>query len=284
LRRPTVDGQFYSKDFEELGNQINDCFTSKFGPGDLPVSKRNKKIFGIVAPHAGYNFSGPCQAWAYKEVAESKFPETYVILGNSHNGESGVLLDDYQTPFGIVKTDRYFCEMLIKNLDFIKDNKFAHKNEHSVEVQLPFLQYVSKDRLKDIKIVPLVLGYDIDKIRQLGIFLGDCERRINIIISGDFTHYGPSYGYVPFVYNVKKELYDLDKTAISFIEKMDVDGFWDYVNEKGATICAAKSIIATMIAAKGYGVKRARLLQYYTSGDVTGDYNNAVGYGSLVFE
>ena len=284
MRRPIVDGQFYARDFDDLTKQIEGCFFTKFGPGDLPVSKRTKKIFGVIAPHAGYGFSGPCQAWAYKEIAESDFPDTYVILGTSHTGDSGVLLDDYQTPYGLVKTDKYFGEMMVRNLDFLKENKFAHKNEHSIEVQLPFLQYVSKSNLKKLKILPIVVGYNIDDIKQLGIYLQDCEKNIKVIVSSDFTHYGPAYGYVPFVYNVKKELHGLDKGAISFIERMDVDGFWDYINEKSTTVCGAKAIVAGMMAAKGFGIKKARLLQYYTSGDVVGDYSNAVGYGAIVFD
>ncbi|MBS3097212.1 AmmeMemoRadiSam system protein B, partial [Candidatus Woesearchaeota archaeon] len=85
-RKPIVAGQFYEGDFGALDKQINDCFESKFGPGALPLGKREKNVLGIIAPHAGYVFSGPCAAWAYKEVAESKFPDLFIMLGLSHSG------------------------------------------------------------------------------------------------------------------------------------------------------------------------------------------------------
>ena len=86
MRKPIVAGQFYESSFDELNKQIEISFKDKFGPGELPVKRTNKKIYGIISPHAGYSFSGPCQAWAYKEIAENAFPDLYVIVGLSHTG------------------------------------------------------------------------------------------------------------------------------------------------------------------------------------------------------
>src|SRR3989338_8466292 len=155
-RKPIVAGMFYASDFDELSNQINDSFHSKFGPGALPIKKRGKDIFGIIAPHAGYQFSGQGAAWAYKEIAESKFADVYIMLGLSHSGfPSCVSLEDWETPFGIVKVDEEFTRVLMANSG-LKQNERAHSGEHSIEVQLPFLQFANMDHLKQLKISPII--------------------------------------------------------------------------------------------------------------------------------
>jgi len=288
-RKPITAGMFYEDVFQALDKQITECFTHRRGPGDLPVKKRNKETIGIIAPHAGYAFSGPCQAWAYKEIAESRFPDLFIILGTNHQGlgKSATLLDDFETPFGIVKTDIEFAKKLIKNSEFqLIENPELHANEHSIEVQLPFLQFVNKDYLNDIKIVPIIVSAGSDykvlanAIHKTALAL---NKKIMFIASSDLTHYGISYGYVPFHDNIKQKLYDLDKGAIKFIEKRDSWAFLDYVKETKATICGAHAIAAAIELARLMKAKEANLLHYYTSGDMTNDYANAVGYASVVF-
>jgi len=283
IRNSLFDGQFYSANFQELDKQIKECFLNKFGPGELP-SKRNKKIFGVIAPHAGYMFSGPCMAYSYKEIAESKFPETYIILGTSHSGFSGTLLKDYKTPFGLVKTDQELAKHLMKKLPFFKESDLAHKAEHSIEVQLPFLQFVSKDNLKELKILPIVCNYTEEQIVALTNVLQDTNKQVFVIASSDFTHFGSAYGYLPFRNNIKENLYKLDKEAINFIEKLNHKGFLNLVSAKELTICGYKAIFTAIQLTKLFGSKKAKLLKYYTSGDIVNDYNNAVGYASIAFE
>jgi len=115
VRKPIVANQFYEGSFDALDKQISECFSSKFGPASLPNKKRDKNIFGIISPHAGYTFSGPCQAWAYKELAESTFPDLFILLGLSHSGfPSCVSLEDWETAFGIVKSDKEFIKKLMQ--------------------------------------------------------------------------------------------------------------------------------------------------------------------------
>ena len=286
-RIPIVSGQFYSSGFEELDKQIIGCFNSKLGPGDLPIERNEKKItYGIVSPHAGYQISGPSMAWAYKELAESKFPSRFIILGTNHTGlgesQVGVTLADWETPFGQVKCDKGFARELIGKCDFIKEDDKVHANEHSIEVQLPFLQVACKDKLDSIRIVPIIVSSDYEKVSSL-IF--DAIRKLNrdvvVIASSDFTHYGPNYGYVPFTNDIKESLYALDKKAIEFILKLDSSGFLDYIENKGATICGKYPIAATIELSKKLGATSGSLLRYYTSGDVSEDYSSAVGYGAI---
>lgn len=234
-------------------------------------------------------FPGPCQAWAYKEIAESAFPDLFVILGTNHRGfgKAATLLEDFETPLGIVKTDVEFAKKLIKNSSFnIVENKELHAGEHSIEVQLPFLQFANKDNLNNIRIVPLIMGSEANykKAAETVIRTANEEKkRIIIIASSDFTHYGFSYGFVPFQTNVKENLYKLDKEAIKLVEKLDAAAFLDYIKETEATICGSNAVAAAVETAKMMRAKEARLLQYYTSGDIVNEYRNAVGYASIVF-
>lgn len=289
LRKPIVAGQFYESGFEKLDKQIMDCFKSKLGPGDMPVQRSNRKItHGVVSPHAGYPFSGPAAAWVYKEIAESKFPAVYIVIGPNHTGRGtaqiSTTLANWEMPFGKVECDRGFARELISKCDFVKDDLTAHAKEHSIEVQLPFLQFANKDKLKDIKILPLcVNNYDLDICRVLGDTIADIQEDVCVIASSDFTHYGPNYNYTPFLHNIKDSIYGLDGGAIEFIKKMDTKGFLEYVKKKKATICGAGPIAICMEIMKNLGIKKGQLMNYYTSGDVIDDYTNAVGYGAIKF-
>ncbi|MBU0627987.1 MAG: AmmeMemoRadiSam system protein B [Nanoarchaeota archaeon] len=284
-RKPIVAGMFYADNFNELDSQINDSFNSKFGPWALPLSKRTKNILGIIAPHAGYPYSGPAAAWAYKEIAESKFPNTYIMLGLSHSGyPSCVSLEDWETPFGPIKTDIEFNRTLMANSS-LKQNEEAHAQEHSIEVQLPFLQFASKDHLKELKIAPIIISEDIpyeDIAKAIVKTIEQTRRKVTIIISSDFTHYGMNYGFFPFhIEDAKERMYKLDKEAIENIKSLDPKKFLNYIEKTGATICGRTPIAAGIAICKILGAKKAELLNYYTSGDISKDYSSAVGYAAI---
>jgi len=288
MRLPKVAGQFYAEGFEELDKQIIECFNSKLGPGDLPVSRGDNSVRGIISPHAGYQFSGPAQAWAYKELGESKFPSRFIILGPNHTGlgSSPVLttLADWKMPFGTVECDKGFAREILGKCDFVKEDYEAHSQEHSIEVQLPFLQFVNKDRLREIKFVPLIISdYDLGMCRDLADSIIDISEDIGVIASSDFTHYGPNYNFTPFLHSIKDNVYALDGDAIELVKKMDTKGFLEYVKKKKATICGAGAIAVCMEIMRNLGIKKGSLLNYYTSGDVVNDYTNSVGYASIKF-
>lgn len=286
-RKPIVAGMFYESGFDGLDKQINACFNSKSGPGDLPVKKREKNIFGIIAPHAGYQFSGPCAAWAYKEIAESKFADVYIMLGLSHSGcRSCVSLEDWETPFGTIRVDKEFNRVLMANSG-LKQDEGAHSQEHSIEVQLPFLQFANKDYLDKLKIAPVIISGDIDCkdiARAIAKTVKQTMRKAVIIASSDFTHFGLNYGYFPFSDNIKENMYSLDKKAIEYIKKLDSARFLYHIEKTGATICGKMPIAAMIETTKLLGAKKACLLHYYTSGDIISDYSSAVGYAAIVVE
>lgn len=287
VRDNVVSGIFYESDFNDLDKQIRNCFLSKFGPGSLPGKRKDKKIYGIISPHAGYNFSGPCAAWSYKEIGESKFANTFVLLGVDHSGYGdyvSINMKNWETPFGLIRNDKGFGMEVMNKCNFIVENNNAHANEHSIEVQLPFLQFSNKDFINEIKISPYsITRYDYELCKKLGKAMAKIDDNIIVIASSDFTHYGRNYGYLPFIKNVKEEMYKLDREAIELICNLKTEEFIEYVQRKRATICGAGPISVLIETVKELGAKKGKLLKYYTSGDIINNYDNAVGYASIVF-
>ena len=288
MRNEAVAGRFYSDNFDELDKELNECFHSKLGPGALPAKRKEKTIKGIISPHAGYMFSGACAAWGFMEVAESKFPDAYILIGPNHyGGRSGISLEDWRTPFGLVRNAKDVSIALKDNTD-LDINESVHEPEHSVEMQVPILQYVTKDRLNDIKIVPILIGHDID-YKELAVQISETLKKLNnnfvFIISSDFTHYGPNYRYVPFTLDVPKRLNELDKGAIDKILSLDIEGFADYINTTRITMCGYMPILLFMSILKHEGYKgKTSMLMHYTSGDVLNDFKNSVSYASILFK
>ncbi|MBW2965004.1 AmmeMemoRadiSam system protein B [Candidatus Woesearchaeota archaeon] len=285
VRRAIVAGQFYPEDKEELLDSIRKSFTSKFGPGALPGKRGRGRVYGAVAPHAGYFFSGAGAAWVYKEIAETEFPDTYVILGVNHSGpDTCSSTDDWETPLGVVKCDTELVRLMYKK--GLPLNSKAHTFEHSIEVQLPFLQFASTDRTEKLRIAPVMIADE--EFERWGRIIKEAAkelgRKIVIICSSDFTHYGEGYGYTPFSDDVPARLKKLDEDAIFFITKPNPASFFDYTEKTGATICGRYGICALLWLMKYLGEeKKGTLLKYYTSGDVVADYSNAVGYAAIVF-
>ena len=194
-------------------------------------------------------------------------------------------MENWETPFGIIETDKEFGNALIEK--GIKVNEKPHQNEHSLEVQMPFLQFASRDKLNSLKILPIIVSEDSDykEIAEKIVKTSDeTGKSIVLIASSDFTHFGISYGYMPFHTEIKKNMYELDNKAIKIIEGLKATKFLQYVDETGATICGKNPIAVVVEACKMLGAEKGMLIAYYTSGDITGDYRNAVGYGSIVIK
>ncbi len=283
MRQPIVAGQFYEGDFHKLDKQIQNAFES--GPGSLPLEKRNKDVIAAIVPHAGYQFSAKCASWAYKEVGESKFPEVFIIIGVNHSGSSNkalISMQDWNTPFGSIKVDKDACRRLIS--DFIKEDETAHSQEHSIEVQLPFLQLISKNNLDRLKIVPIILNsLDFDLIKKIAEKIFALKKPMIIIASSDFIHYGVNYGYMPFRFNIKQEVANLEKQFFNLISELKTEKFISLVEKTGATICGAAPIAVLLELVKKFNIDHGRLLCSYNSGDVINDYSNFVDYASFVF-
>lgn len=261
MRRPAVAGQFYPGTDRSLRAMLDEL-----APKRAPAKV---KALGVVSPHAGYVYSGGVAAETYASIEPAP---TFVILGpNHHMYGSAVALStqDWVTPLGTVEVDRDFVSLLTPGI--IDFDETAHRHEHSLEVQVPFLQYF----FKGFKIVPIAIGLqDYDTVREVAGELSDAIRRYDkdvvVIASSDFTHYED-------VDVARKK----DAALIAAIERLDVPGFYDEVARLDATCCGYGPIGATMLISKDCGAKQGKLVRYATSGDITGD-REVVGYAGIV--
>lgn len=277
MRSCIVCGSFYESDKSKLRDQIKQCFLSIKGPG-LPKNKSKNTILGCIVPHAGYFFSGACAAHAYKKIAESNISKKIILIGPNHHGfSSGISDEDWQTPLGIVKTDNKLVEKIAENTE-LEINNELHFKEHSIEVQLPFLQYV----LDDFEICAITLGSDIN-LRKLGQDFSKIYDGELIIVSSDFTHFGFNYGYMPFARDIDKNLKNLNNEAIEKVLNNDVEGFLEYLKKTKNTICGRNGIVVFLNMIKNINTKN-KLLCHYKSSDIIEDKMNSVSYVSILFE
>lgn len=304
MRKAIFAGKFYEGDKKSLNNQIEGCFYSKLGPQDMPklTSKKTSKIFGAISPHAGYYYSGAGMAFVYREIAEIErkaMSDIFIILGTNHTGmnnfDFSLSMEDFETPLGIAENEKNLSEEIIKNKELnILANKdeAPHLQEHSIEVQLPFIQFIYNLKNKNFTFVPIIVCCeDLNRIKKFSEILAEIikkyesetKKKITIIASSDMTHYGLSYGFLPFSPKEAKErLISLDGNAIQSILKCDIKNF--YEKAKDMTICGKFAIITLLETIRKLGAKKGFLLKYYNSGDITKDYSSAVGYASMIFK
>jgi AmmeMemoRadiSam system protein B len=253
--------------------------------------KGERRILGAVVPHAGYIYSGPIAAHAYYQLAKDGNPGTFVILGPNHCGYPGFSIMNegiWRMPMGDVEVDSVLARAITKNSQFVDVNPEAHDREHSIEVQLPFLQYVYNSHFK---IVPITVGYsDYDMCEDVGNAIAKAikeEKKDAVVIgSTDFTHYGANYGYAPVgtkpVEKVLKWVRGVDNSLSDIILSLDARRLVKEVNEKGYTMCGSLPVATMIIAAKGLGARGGKLLKYATSYDTQGSTDAIVGYGSII--
>ncbi len=277
IRKPAVAGLFYELDPDSLRKQIEWCFKHSLGPGSIPVLGSKRDIKGVIAPHAGYIYSGPVAAHTYHEIVEDGFPETFIILCPNHTGMgSGVSTmnkGSWETPLGLADIDSEFADLMIQNARIIDSNPDAHIREHSAEVQLPFIQYFNTD----FQFVPVTMWMqDIETSTEIGNSIqktaSELGRDVVVIASTDFTHYQPQ--------DIARTQ---DMQVIDAIKAMDEKLMINRVAQLNVSMCGYGPVAATMVATKNMGAKSCEVLKYATSGDTTGDKSSVVAYASAVF-
>ncbi|MEM3579467.1 MAG: AmmeMemoRadiSam system protein B [Candidatus Bathyarchaeia archaeon] len=278
VRHPCQAGAFYAGTAEVLKRQIEKCFLHELGPGKIPsVSEAGaRRIVGLICPHAGYMYSGPIAAHAYYSLALDGKPDIIVIFGPNHTGYGSALaiMDEgvWRTPLGDVEVDGDTANRIVKESRIVDVDDVAHRYEHSIEVQLPFLQYLFGSKFK---IVPVCfLMQDLHSSMEVGqatakVLAGE---KAVIIASSDMTHYEPH-----------KVAERKDRLALQAVEEMDEAKFYSTIEEHRISACGYGPITALITAAKVLGAKEAKLLCYKTSGDVSGDYSAVVGYAAVQF-
>lgn len=275
MRKSPIAGSWYPGNKERLQDLIQDLMKK----AKLP--ELSGRPLAVISPHAGIQYSGQAAAYGFKALQGKKIKRV-LLLGPSHytymHGIATSGVDAYETPLGQVRVDRVISDAL-HALPLFQGPRNAEMPEHSLEMQLPFLQVV----LGDFSLVPLVVGELAPQEYQQAAdaLIKYVDNSTVVVASSDFTHYGGRFGYVPFRDNVKKNLEKLDGDAITKIIAKDLNGFLQYLDTTGATICGCRPIgvLLKLLPPDAQGT----LLTYYTSGDLLNDFTDTVSYASILF-
>ncbi len=262
VRKPAVAGLFYPADSKKLRSEI-ELLLSVAEP-DIELNK----IFGLIAPHAGYIYSGRTAAYAYNLVQNKKYKKVIIISPSHREYFPGACVyegDAFETPLGIVNVDVEVAARIVSGSKLIFKGLSGHREEHAIEVQIPFLQYV----LDEFKIIPIVMG------DQRKIFIEELARKISevadedtlIVASSDLSHYHAKY-----------EAFDLDTVVEENIKKFDFENLYLALESKKCEACGGGPIIAMMKAAKLLNKTNSVVLNRSDSSDVSGDDVQVVGY------
>jgi len=263
IRHPAVAGQFYPRNAASLLSEVRSYLAAEVAP---------LAALGCVVPHAGYMYSGHVAGAVYARI---DIPARCLLLCPNHTGIGTPLSimpeGAWETPLGTVGVDSAFASALLRRCQGLADDSSAHRAEHAIEVQLPFLQV----RRSDVHIVPIAIGTGrFDALEALGqaiveVLAGESER-VLILASSDMNHYESDQ-----VTRIK------DHKAIERILNLDANGLYDVVMNEDISMCGYGPVVAMLTAVKGLGATRAELIRYATSGDVSGDRKMVVGYAGI---
>jgi hypothetical protein len=264
-RSPAVAGKFYSENPDELKKNIA-CHL-----GDL--SKDKQKAIAVVSPHAGFMYSGDVAGAVYSRI---EIPDTIILLGPNHTGRgetiSVMVRGIWSMPMGDIAIDEVLATALCEETSIAKPDPAAHQFEHSLETQLPFLQYLRKS----FCIVPICLkkvDFSICKKLSAGIVqaLERTGKSALIVASSDMTHF-----------ESHKDAEEKDKRAIAKIENRDALGLYETVRQQQISMCGVNPVTVMLLCAEKLGAQKAELIDYKTSGEVNGDKNCVVGYAGMI--
>lgn len=285
IRPPAVAGMFYAGSPAELREELRECFLSPLGPGRMPQTAPDgeRTLRGLMCPHAGYRYSGAAAAHAYARLAEDGAPETVILLGPNHRALGAPIAvishGAFKTPLGEVPVDSATAEVIKEEAPVVREDENAHAAEHSLEVQLPFLQTVAPNA----RIVPIVFGrvfYDretVEVLKSLGkvlaSLLGDPAHHRLLIASTDLMHYVP-----------REEAYRMDEIALQAVREVDGERLIEEVFRHDISMCGVMPTATMLFALRELGITHGEVLCHYTSGDVPGaDTRHVVGYAACAF-
>jgi AmmeMemoRadiSam system protein B len=263
-RKAAVAGYFYPGSGHALRAMIERMV-------DPHVPKQ--RAISVISPHAGFEYSGPVAGAVFSSV---ELPETFVILGPSHRGirsKFGIMAEgSWETPLGNVPIETHLAASLKESLALIADDLLGHAQEHSLEVQVPFIQYFKESfSLVPICISPHVSFKELEDLgRAIASAIQKFSRDVLIVASTDMSHYVS-----------QEEAREKDFLAINRVLALDAKGLHDTVRKEDISMCGFQPTTAAIIAAKELGASRAELIKYQTSGDRTGNYREVVGYAGI---
>ena len=263
-RSPAVAGMFYPADQPTLSAMVDQLW---------PMDQTPEQALAVMVPHAGYVYSG---ATAAATIARVKVPDTVVVLGPNHRGmgrpAAVMARGEWQTPMGEIAIDSEFAALLLEKSSLLESDRKAHEQEHSLEVQLPFLHKANPN----FKLVPVCLARsDLDGCREIGSAMAraiiDYGRPVLMVASTDMTHYETADSA-----RIK------DEKALEKVLKLDPKGLYQTVAREGITMCGVIPTAIVLFAANELGARRAELVEYTNSGAASGDYNQVVGYAGVI--
>lgn len=264
VRQPVVAGQFYPGTESGLRAMISRL---------VEKGVEREEVLGVVMPHAGYIYSGYV---AGAVVSRIKLKDVFVIMGPNHTGMGRAFAimteGTWRTPLGDVEVDSGLARMVLAESKHLEDDDAAHLFEHSIEVQLPFLQYF----LPEVRIVPIVLSHaKLGVYREIGGAVARAVKeygnQVMLLASSDMTHYEPH-----------ESAKTKDEKAIEAILKLDEEELVRLVAELDISMCGYAPVACLIAACKELGAKSAALVKYQTSGDTSGDYRSVVGYAGII--
>ena len=270
VRTPAVAGTFYEGSPDRLRAQVDSCFDA-----GGPAPSQKERLIGAVVPHAGLMYSGHVAAALYELAA---LPKRFVILCPNHTGAGHYAAINregvWRTPLGDVPIDAPLADALMKKTALLAEDTRAHAREHSLEVQLPFLQRL----LGDFTFVPICLGahryeYAEEIGRAIADVLGGESEPVTILASSDLNHYEDQQT------TLRK-----DQIAIDEVLRLDPKELWRVVGEYDVSMCGFIPTTTMLVAANALGAKSAKLVKHATSGDVNRDYSHVVGYASIAVQ
>ena len=269
IREPAFAGMFYPDRSEVLSSDVKRYL------GNVKGERIEGEVVALVAPHAGYMYSGQVAAHAYKLIEGKNFHSVIVVAPSHRALFKGVSLYDrggYRTPLGVVPVDVDLSKKMMERRKEIQFIPQAHEQEHSLEVQIPFLQIA----LKAFKLVPIVMGpsWNWESCDSLASAIAEAAKGKNVLLvaSSDLSHYH-AYG----------KAVELDQIVLGHLERLDPEGLSNSLRRGLGEACGGGPLITVMLAAKALGANKGRVLKYANSGDIAGDRSRVVGYGAAVF-
>jgi len=277
-RKPAVAGYFYESNADELVERIKWSINHALGPRREVGERKHAELLSLVVPHAGYVYSGPIAAHAYVELKTYGRPDALVIVGPNHYGFGAPVAiydrGEWETPLGVSPVDSELAQAIVKHCrKEVEPDLHAFDREHSIEVQLPFIQYL----LGDVPIVPITMWRQtLSSSRALGNAIAkaaeELGRRVVVVSSSDFNHYEP--------HDVTVEK---DMRVIERILALDEEGFMREIERFNVSVCGYGPIVVAISFSKARGCNAVELLKHATSGDTSGYRVETVGYAAIGF-
>ena len=279
-----MQGKWYPPQFSDLDKAIKIGFLEKKGAGAFPGLRKSQEIKGCIVPHHDYQTAAPAMSWAYKLIGESTLAKTYIIISGDEQKDmkydfTTSLFNDWETPFGPVKVDKEKGQLFLKNCTLLQNQLDPFIQEKAIEVQLPFLQFVNMDHLHDIKFLPIkIKSKDYKTLVSFGQELAQLEN-VCVIVCCNFTQYGKTFNFVPFIFGKQENIYNLDAGIIQSIKDLDSATFLQ--EQAKSNLSNPSGIMVFIEYAKKLGKTKSELHNYYTSGDLNNYKSDSVSYATM---